>query len=155
MYALWEVRPFTVSDSSKELRLRGSCGFESVTERDRDSFRMRPDGVRVVVVAVYDACIPNRGSASSVVVTTVPSGRVTDPVWSALRAFSVCRPAASMLVRVSESPLVGFERANVSVRPRAVVRVTVVGARLPLREKVCQLPSGRVSLVRKPSTSYS
>ena len=61
-------------DSINEVRLRGFCESDRVTVRERDSFRVNPDGVVVVVLDVYGDWMPNRGSASSPVVTVVPSG---------------------------------------------------------------------------------
>ena len=52
LYELCELRPFTISESSNEARLSGSCGLDKVTLRDRDSVRVSPDGVRIVVLDV-------------------------------------------------------------------------------------------------------
>src|SRR5690348_1392735 len=80
LYELVDVRPFTVSDSSTEERLSGSCGFVRVTARERDSMRVRPDGNVSVVELTYEDWMPNRGSGRMVLVIDVPSGRVTDVV---------------------------------------------------------------------------
>jgi len=72
-----DVLPFTVTCSMSDVRLSGSFGFERLTVRDRVSVRVRPEGVRIVVVAI-GAWIPNRGSGDSVLVTEVPSGCVTE-----------------------------------------------------------------------------
>ena len=40
-------------DSINEVRLRGFCESDRVTVRERDSFRVNPDGVVVVVLDVY------------------------------------------------------------------------------------------------------
>ena len=74
LYELWEVLPFTVADSINDVRLSGSCGFDKVAVRERDSLRVNPDGVLTIVLEVYGVCIPKRGSASSAVVSVVPSG---------------------------------------------------------------------------------
>jgi len=73
------VRPFTLTDSISDVKLSGSCGLDKVTLRERDSLRVNPDGVLIVVLDVYADWMPKRGSASSEVVTVVPSGYVIDP----------------------------------------------------------------------------
>ena len=61
----------------------------------------------------------------------------------------------SVELRVSASPFAERATPYVSVLPNAVVRVTVAGESVPPRANVCELPSARISLVKKPSASYS
>jgi hypothetical protein len=52
LYDICEVRPFTVADSITEVKLRGSCGLDKVTLRERNSLRVNPDGDVIVVLDV-------------------------------------------------------------------------------------------------------
>jgi hypothetical protein len=129
LYDLCEVRPFTVADSISEVKLRGSCGLDRVTLRERNSLRVNPDGVVIAVLDVYADWMPKRGSASPAVVIIVPSGYVIEPEWSAFRRCVVVRPSAPCVTRVWASLFLDCDSPNTCVRPSALVRVTLVDAR--------------------------
>lgn len=58
------------------MRLRGSLGFDKVTERDEVKVEVKAKGVWTVRLLRIGACIPKRGSGPCTCVVLVPSGAV-------------------------------------------------------------------------------
>lgn len=158
--SIWErskvcvaVCPFTVQDSVSLLRLNGSPGTLSTAERLLLADIVSPEGIRVCSEVTMGDCDPNRGSEPKVVVTTLPSGRVT--VCWPFGAIADCAVDPSGPVNSRNlPPAAGYCTANCEVSPAPVVMVTDSKPGPAARCRLLKPPAASVSNASLPSLEY-
>ena len=130
----------------------GSALFASAAVRVANTFIVCPPAV-VVEEEVNGDCMPKRGSGKTVPEEERPLEEAALDIAS-INEKDLCVPSGAVTTRES-LPSSSWVTLYVCVRPSAEVRVIVCVKPLVVRDSVIDRPSGAVSFVTSPLSSYA